>query len=79
MKRLGDVRAPVFNSDPNPHREMRREEMVKNEWTLLEDISVIMGDVAMMQYDKPQRTAIVTISKDTASGQTYVQVLIQPK
>lgn len=56
-----------------------KKEMTKNEWTLLEDMSVTMGDMAVLQYDKPQRLAIVSITKDPASGQTYVQIVIQPK
>lgn len=56
-----------------------KKEMTKNEWTLLEDVSVTMGDTAVLQYDKPQRIVIISITKDPASGQTYVQILIQPK
>jgi hypothetical protein len=53
--------------------------MVEKGWEFLKNGSVEATDAAVLQYDKPDKSAIVTISHDPASGQTYVQVLIQTK
>lgn len=56
-----------------------KTEMIESDWEFVDDLSVETADAAVLNYDKPERSAIVTISRDPASGQTYVQVLIQTK
>jgi hypothetical protein len=56
-----------------------KTEMLEMGWEFLKDGSVETTDAAVLNYDKPDKSAIATISRDPASGQTYVQVLIQTK
>lgn len=56
-----------------------KTEMPANNWTLVPDQTIESGDTALLTYEKADKTALVTISRDAAQAQTVVQVLIQPK
>ena len=56
-----------------------KTEMIEKGWEFVENSSVETADAAVLNYDKPDRSAIATISRDTARNLTSVQVLIQTK
>lgn len=56
-----------------------KTEMVEKGWEFVKDGSVETSDAAVLNYDKPDQSAIATISRDPASAKTYVQILIQTK
>ena len=54
-----------------------QEQMPANEWDPNQDSTVISGDMALLTYEKPDRTAIVTLSEE--DGKTIVLINIQEK
>jgi hypothetical protein len=59
--------------------EFYKTEMIEKGWEYVNAMSVETSDAAVLNYDQPDQSAIVTISRDPATDQTYVQVLIQTK
>lgn len=56
-----------------------KKEMPNNGWTEKEMGSFVSQETAVLQFEKPDRDAIVTISVDPSSGKTIVLISIQTK
>lgn len=59
--------------------EFYKTKMVEKGWEFVRSSSVETTDAAVLNYDQTDQSAIVTISRDSASGKTFVQILIQTK
>ncbi len=59
--------------------EFYKTGMIEKGWEFVTNGSVETTDAAVLNYDKPDRSAIATISREPVSGKTFVQVLIQTK
>ncbi|RPI23971.1 MAG: hypothetical protein EHM70_21840 [Chloroflexota bacterium] len=53
-----------------------RTEMANNGWTLDEGSTVEAANVVVLTFQKPERTANVTITYNTSNNNTYVTVLV---
>jgi len=56
-----------------------QNEMTEFDWEPKEDGTVVTDEAAVLQFEKPGRDAIVTLSVNPQDGYTYVMVTIQPK
>ena len=56
-----------------------QEEMPENDWTLKDEGNIITEDTAVVQFEKPNRNAIVTLGVNPQDGSTFVMISIQVK
>jgi hypothetical protein len=56
-----------------------QQQMPLNGWEEKQSESIIAGDTAVLHYEKPDRTAIVTLSVNPVDGKTIVMVTILEK
>ncbi len=56
-----------------------KEQMPANDWKAVPESSIETTDAVILTYDKPDRTAIVTLSVDTSSKKTVVLVTLTQK
>jgi hypothetical protein len=56
-----------------------QEQMPVNDWEPRQDGNVISADSAVLQFEKPNRTAIVVLGINPQDGKTIVMITIQPK
>lgn len=56
-----------------------QEQMPINDWQPVPDSSVIMAESVILAFEKPNRSAFVTLNLDPQSGKTLVSIVIQPK
>lgn len=56
-----------------------KDQMPANDWKAVPESSIETTDAVILTYDKPDRTAIVTLSVDTTSKKTVVLVTIAQK
>ena len=56
-----------------------QDEMPSYDWKPKENGTVIQDGAAVLQFEKPGRDAIVTMSKNQDDGLTYVMIIIQPR
>ncbi len=56
-----------------------KDQMPANEWVYDGSFSVETEDAAVLYYSKTDRTAIVTISRDSSDNTVSVQIVIQPR
>jgi hypothetical protein len=56
-----------------------KEQMPAYDWELKDDGTMIMGETAILQFDKPDRDAIVTLGVNPQDGTIFVMVTVQSK
>lgn len=56
-----------------------KEAMPANGWEFQSDGSLEMGELAVLNFSRTDRTAIVTVTVDSATRQTLVNIVVGPK
>jgi hypothetical protein len=56
-----------------------QEEMIEYGWEPNDDEPMIMGEMAVLQFNRPDREAVVSLGTNPQDGTTFVMVNVQPK
>ena len=56
-----------------------QDEMLAYDWKPKENDTVIHAEDAVLQFEKPERDAIVILKKNQEDGLTYIKIIIQPR